>query len=205
MNKIICALFATYQLSLGQPIIPNNPNNPNQIELPDPAVVGQPASAPPLECNQPCTTTANCPSPCAQGVFNYVPSNYWTAELTQPGAGAASTFNINFPCGVTHMDSLKITAMYAAYGATFNFNNNCIAPGLANKANAAAEPAEPVVVTEIVCGPGNCAHTKFVFGPGVDYGDLKCDESIQCGVGCTVSFYDHGALFETPCELVSTT
>eukprot|EP01083_Nonionella_stella_P005174 15018_1 len=176
MNKIICALFASYQLSFGQNVIPGNPN---YVDLPPQAQAGAHAVANPFICNLPCTTTANCPSECAQGVFNFAVPNYWEMELNAAGSGAASVFNINFPAGVTHMESLKITTMYATYGATFNFH----AP------NAGGEA---VYVREITCGQGLCVNTVFVFGLNVEFGDLKCHES-GCGDGCIVTFHEHGA------------
>merc|ERR1712087_554270 len=105
--------------------------------------------------NLPCTSTANCQSPCAMGEFMITAPNM---ECTAAGLCAASTFNVQ-----GSMNAIKFGTADAAYGSTFNIQG---------------------YVREITCDVGFCAGVSFNFIGG-DYGDIKCEEYGGCGAGCT--------------------
>jgi hypothetical protein len=106
----------------------------------------------------PCTSTANCQSPCAMGEFMVATPNF---DCKMAGSCAASTFNIQ-----GGMNSITFGTAYAAYGSTFNLQGG--------------------LVIAIECGSGFCGGATFNVLPGADFSDLKCDEYQGCGAGCTV-------------------
>jgi len=116
------------------------------------------------------------------------PPNNFVMECSAAGACAASTYTFNWAAGgvVKYMNSIKVSALYALYGSTITLNN---------------QQAQSIKLITVECGTGNCAGASFVLNNAY-IGDLKCDEYIGCGTGCTVSVDGQPAV---ACDSVSTT
>jgi len=146
-----------------------------------------------LTCKDPCVTSANCPSECAQITKTIEsPPNSFTLECSAMGSCAGSEIMLDYPAGGVKkfVNSIKVGAPYALYGSLVTINNN---------------QAQGIKVVTIECqttlGQGNCAMASFVFN-NAWFGDLKCDEYIGCGDGCTVT---SGGQPPVSCDSVSTT
>jgi len=142
-----------------------------------------------IQCPDPCTTSVNCPSTCAmttEVVEN--PPNNFVMECSAPGSCAASSYTFNWEAGgvTKYMNSIKVGSAYALYGSTITLQNF---------------QAQSIKLITIECSTGHCAQASFVLH-NVYIGDLKCDEYIGCGSGCTVAV--DGAA-PVSCDSVSTT
>merc|ERR1711879_874081 len=138
------------------PAIPVAPAPPAIVPIIPPAP--SPGSGTPgfLNCELPCTDTANCPSTCAQQIRTVEnPGNSFTMECVAKGACAQSQFTFTYTGGMTkYLESIKTGAPYAMYGSTFTIDNSA-----------------------------RGANFRFL---NADYGDIKCEEYVGCGVGCMV-------------------
>jgi len=175
---------------------PAQPVNPVPVQTQPPIWAVIPTAGPngggpinKIQCPDPCMTSVNCPSTCAmtsQAVEN--PPNNFVMECGAAGSCAASTFDFTWAAGgvMKFMNSIKVGAPYALYGSTITLNN---------------QQAQSIKLITIECSTGNCAGATFVLNNAY-VGDLKCDEYIGCGSGCTISV--DGAPAVT-CDSVSTT
>lgn len=191
-------LLQAFPASPAQPAVPAPPAGGSMIpvETMPPIIAIIPTAGPngggpltKLQCKDPCMTTVNCPSTCAQTTQTVEnPSNNFVMECSAAGACAASTFNFNWGVGgvMKFFNSIKVGAPYGLYGSTVVLNN---------------QQAQSIKLITVECGTGNCAGATFVLNNAY-IGDLKCDEYIGCGSGCTVSV--DGAPAVT-CDSVSTT
>jgi len=142
-----------------------------------------------ISCPDPCMTSVNCPSTCAmtdQTVTN--PPNNFVMECSAPGACAAANYEFTWAAGgvMKFFNSIKVGSPYGLYGSTITLNN---------------QQAQSIKLITVECSTGHCAGASFVLNNAY-IGDLKCDEYIGCGSGCTVSV--DGAPAVT-CDSVSTT
>jgi len=210
MLKTLISGFALYSTVSGQAafpavdppaVAPANPVAPVAPAIPvapaPPAIVPiippapSPGSGTPgfLNCELPCTDTANCPSTCAQQIRTVEnPGNSFTMECVAKGACAQSQFTFTYTGGMTkYLESIKAGAPYAMYGSTFTIDNSARGTNL--------------VVRTIECGGGLCSGATFRF-LNADYGDIKCEEYVGCGAGCMVEMPPDAPV---PCDQVSTT
>jgi len=169
------------------PVATEAPNGKGFAIIPPPP---SPGSGTPLSlvCDLPCTTTANCPSGCAQQMRTITnPGNSFTMECSVRGACAASQYTFAYTGGNTrYMDSIQVSAPYALYGSTITIDNSGNGGGL--------------TVRTIDCGMQNCAGATFRF-LNADYGDITCEEYNGCGAGCMVEMPPDAPI---SCDLVST-
>jgi hypothetical protein len=116
------------------------------------------------------------------------PPNNMVMECSAAGSCAASTYEFNWAAGgvMKFFNSIKVGAPYALYGSTITLNNN---------------QAQSIKLITVECSTGHCAGASFVLNNAY-IGDLKCDEYIGCGAGCTVSVDGAPAV---ACDSVSTT
>merc|ERR1711972_740466 len=142
-------------------VIPVAPSPPVIVFIPTNAAgVG----AEPLEkltCDEPCVTSANCLSECAQMTRTIVsPPDSFVLECSEMGACSGSTITFDYPqSGVAKfVNSIKASAPYALYGSTVTINN---------------EQTLGIKVITIECDKGYCAGATFVFNNAY-FGDLKC-------------------------------
>merc|ERR1712087_337362 len=122
-----------------------------QFPAVDPPAAATPAgpSATPLSlvCGLECTSTANCPSLCAQQIRTIdAPGNSFTMECTGAGACAASQYTFNYANAgalTRYFEGIQVGTAYALYGSTVTFDNSARGGGL--------------TVRKIDCGGGLCA------------------------------------------------
>lgn len=192
-------LLQQFPASPAEPAVPASPAPPaavTPVQTMPPIINIIPTAGPngggaiaKITCSDPCMTSVNCPSTCAmttQTVDN--PPNSFVMECSAAGACAASTYEFTWAAGGVRkfFNSIKVGAPYALYGSTITLNN---------------QQALAIKLITIECKAGNCAGATFVLNNAY-IGDLKCDEYVGCGGGCTVSV--DGAPAVT-CDSVSTT
>jgi len=173
------------------PAAPVVPQGPVVIPIiPPPAT---PGSGTPLSlvCGLECTSTANCPSTCAQTVRTIdAPGNSFTMECTGMGSCAASQYTFDYASAgalTRYFEGIQVGAAYALYGSTITFDNSARGGGL--------------TVRTIDCGQTLCAGATFRF-LNADFGDITCEEYSGCGAGCMVEMPPDAPV---ACDLVSTT
>merc|ERR1719361_965289 len=209
MKSIVSALFCA-ALSNGQaqfpaqtqpaaPVDPAAPVEPVAVVPQTPVVIpiipppATPGSGTPLSlvCGLECTSTANCPSTCAQTIRTIdAPGNSFTMECTGMGSCAASQYTFNYANAgamTRYFEGIQVGAQYALYGSTITFDNSARGGGL--------------TVRTIDCGQTLCAGATFRF-LNADFGDITCEEYSGCGAGCMVEMPPDAPV---ACDLVSTT
>jgi len=174
------------------PVIPVVPTMPPATAIipiiPPPA--GPSATPLSMVCGLECTSTANCPSLCAQQIRVIdSPGNSFTMECTGAGSCAASQYTFNYANAgalTRYFEGIQVGAAYALYGSTITFDNSLRGGGL--------------TVRSIDCGAGLCAGATFRF-LNADFGDISCEEYGGCGAGCMVEMPPDAPV---SCDLVST-